>query len=121
MWRWTQASLFAINSELNYLEPLLLENNSESEVVYYETVDACLEAVINGEAEMAIVEEYAANASEKKISYARGRTLTAYRFTDGVVVSWRDGKCGMALYGERDLDLADALAVASQIVEANYG
>ena len=74
-----------------------------------------------GVAAKTLVEEYAANASEKKISYARGRTLTAYRFTDGVVVSWRDGTCGMALYGERDLDLAGALAVASQIVEANYG
>ena len=74
-----------------------------------------------GVAAKTLVEEYAANASEKKISYARGRTLTAYRFTDGVVVSWRDGNCGMALYGEQDLDLADALAVASQVVEANYG
>ena len=61
------------------------------------------------------------NASEKKTAYVRGLKLTAYGFKDGVAVSWNSRNTAMVLYGEREAAIADALAVAGQIVEANYG
>lgn len=63
----------------------------------------------------------AAVASETKTDVAGGVTLTAYRFKEGVIASWSDGNHTMALHGEPEADVMDALDVARQIVEANDG
>lgn len=71
--------------------------------------------------EKELVGDLAANASETNTASAYGKTLSAYSLKDGVAVSWTDGNCGMVLYGEPEAALADALAVAGQIVEENHG
>ena len=66
-----------------------------------------------------LVDEYTVNISETKTAVENDLTLTAYRFSDGVVAVWSDGSCAMTLYGEREAALTDVLAVAGQLVEAN--
>ena len=67
-----------------------------------------------------LADEIAANAPETKTATVGDVTLTAYSYKEGVVVAWNDGACGMVLNGEREAAIADALAVAGQIVEANH-
>ena len=68
-----------------------------------------------------LVGDIAANASETKTESLHGVSLSAYSFKDGVAVSWNDGNCTMVLYGEREATIAEALAVAGQVVEENHG
>lgn len=68
-----------------------------------------------------LVKDFATNAAETATADEHDVTLSAYRFSDGVVASWSDGTRAMALYGERETALRDLLAVAGQIVEANNG
>ena len=66
-----------------------------------------------------LIDDYAVNASEMETVVKNDMTLTAYRFSDGVVATWSDGSCAMTLYGEREAALTDVLALAGQLVEAN--
>jgi hypothetical protein len=66
-----------------------------------------------------LVDEYAVNVSETKTAVENDLTLTAYRFSDGVVAAWSNGSCAMTLYGDREAALTDVLALARQLVEAN--
>jgi hypothetical protein len=60
-------------------------------------------------------------ATESKTASVSGVTLAAYRFSDNVSVFWTEGNCAMTLFGDVEVALDDALAVAQQIVEENHG
>ncbi len=69
-----------------------------------------------------LVGNIAANASETEHDTSEsGVSLSAYRFSDGVMAAWSDGVRAMALYGESKAAVSDVLAVAGQIVEENNG
>ena len=65
------------------------------------------------------VADLIANPAETATADMGGLTVTAYRFSDGVVAVWRDGTHVMALHGDRGTALADLLAVAAQITVAH--
>ena len=62
------------------------------------------------------VADYAAETASAEVG---GLTLQGYGMKDGAVVSWSDGACAMTLTAEKGVALADAMAVAGEIVEAN--
>ena len=62
------------------------------------------------------VVDYAAETASAEVG---GLTLQGYGMKDGAVVSWSDGACAMTLTAEKGVALADAMAVAGEIVEAN--
>ena len=68
-----------------------------------------------------LVGDIAEYATEKETADVRGVTLHGYNGKDGAVVSWSDGSCAMSLTSEKGIALADALAAAGEIVEANHG
>ena len=62
--------VIAITRDLAYLEPLLLEENPDYEVKYYEDVKACLEALIDKEAGMVIQNSHRVSYLMQKPEYA---------------------------------------------------
>ena len=69
-----------------------------------------------------LVGDIAAGAAETKTDSLHGVSLGAYSIKDGVVVVWNDGNCTMVLDCEGEaMTIAEALAVARQIVEENHG
>lgn len=61
---------FALMRELSYLEPLFLDTNSESTLLYYDSSRECMDAVASGEADMAVLDEYVAFHLLQKPKYA---------------------------------------------------
>ncbi len=64
------AHTFALSSDMHHLEPLLLDTNSKSVVNYYNTSNECMDAVLNGKAEMAILDEHMTAYLLQKPKYA---------------------------------------------------
>ncbi len=62
--------VFAITNELKYLEELLVRDVPECQVLYFGSADECLEAVINGTADMAIQDSYVVTYLLQKPRYA---------------------------------------------------
>ncbi len=53
-----QDLVFALNSEMPYLEEMLHERSANYRVRYYDNSFACMDAVLNGEADITIQDEY---------------------------------------------------------------
>ncbi|MBR5578455.1 MAG: transporter substrate-binding domain-containing protein, partial [Lachnospiraceae bacterium] len=49
--------VFAVSSDVSYVKELLLATNEESEVLFFEDAKECMEAVLQGKAEMAILSD----------------------------------------------------------------
>lgn len=64
------AHTFALSSDMHHLEPLLLDTNNKSVVNYYNTSNECVDAVLNGKAEMAILDEHMTAYLLQKPKYA---------------------------------------------------
>ena len=62
--------VIATTRDLAYLEPLLLEENPDYEVKYFEDVKACLEALVNKEAGMVIQNNHRVSYLMQKPEYA---------------------------------------------------
>lgn len=62
--------VIAITKDLAYLEPMLLEENPEFEVKYFEDAKACFEALINKQAGMVIQNSHRASFLMQKPEYA---------------------------------------------------
>ena len=65
-----QMDTIALTQELAYVEPILLEQNPAYKMVYYKDVKACLEAVISGEASVAMLSTFQASYMMQKPEYA---------------------------------------------------
>ncbi len=61
---------FAITKEMGYLVPLLEAHSADFEVLYCESTSECLEAVIDGEADVAIQDSYMITYLLQKPKYA---------------------------------------------------
>lgn len=48
---------FVVSTDMHHVEELLLETNMDSKVLYYESARDCMDAVLKGEAEMAILND----------------------------------------------------------------
>lgn len=64
------AYTIAMTRDLAYLEPILLEENPEYKVTYYNNTKSCLEAVLNQEADLAIQNSYRVSYLMQKPEYA---------------------------------------------------
>lgn len=62
--------VIAISQDLAYLEPLLLEENPEYEIKYFEDVKTCLEALVNKEAGIVIQNSHRVSYLMQKPEYA---------------------------------------------------
>ncbi|MBR4027735.1 MAG: EAL domain-containing protein, partial [Lachnospiraceae bacterium] len=69
----TRASdlVMALTKDKTYLEPLFKKWSEDYVLKYYSSTDACLEAVTNGEADLAVVEKHLANYIIHKPKYNR--------------------------------------------------
>ena len=65
-----QDAVFAVTSEMGYLVPLLEATSEEYSVEYYDSTEACLEAVIDGKADVAIQDAYMITYLMQKPKYA---------------------------------------------------
>lgn len=65
-----QIDTIALTQDLAYLEPILLEQNAAYQAIYYEDATACLEAVLNGKASVALVSAFRASYLMQKPEYA---------------------------------------------------
>ena len=63
-------NVIALTMDLSYLEPLLLEENPEYKVHYYEDAKTCFEALINQEVSMVIQNSHRASYLMQKPEYA---------------------------------------------------
>lgn len=61
--------VFALMPEMSYLEPLLNRDVPEGEVRYYDTANECMDAVIEGKANITILDDYVANYFLHKPKY----------------------------------------------------
>ena len=65
-----QVDTIALTQDLAYVEPILLRQNAAYKVVYYQDANACLEAVKNGKASVALVSAFRASYLMQKPEYA---------------------------------------------------
>lgn len=78
--------------------------------------------IVSDDSVEVVRDEISASAAETETDiYGSNVSLTAYRFSDGVMVIWSDGVRTMVLRGEQEATVTDALAAARQILEANDG
>ena len=52
---------FVVSTDMHHVESLLLETNSESKIIYFESAKDCMEALLNKEADMAILSNQVAD------------------------------------------------------------
>ena len=52
---------FVVSTDMHHVENLLLETNAESRIIYFESAKDCMEAVLNKEADMAILSNQVAD------------------------------------------------------------
>ncbi len=69
--------VIAMTRDLAYLEPLLIEENPEFEVKYYEDAKSCFEALINKEAGLVIQNSHRASYLLQKPEYADKLTVVS--------------------------------------------
>ncbi len=69
--------VIATTQDLAYLEPLLLEENPEYEIKYYEDAKSCFEALINKEAGMVVQNNHRASYLMQKPEYADKLTVVS--------------------------------------------
>ena len=62
--------VFAVTQEMHYLEPLLKYYSNDFTIKYYNTTQTCLDAVVEGEADIAIQDAYLMNYILQKPIYA---------------------------------------------------
>ena len=62
--------IIALPPELSYVEPVLLEENPSYEIEYYKNAESCMDAVINKNATMAIINTFRASYLLQKPKYA---------------------------------------------------
>ena len=62
--------IIALPPELSYVEPVLLEENPSYEIDYYKNAESCMDAVINKNATMAIINTFRASYLLQKPKYA---------------------------------------------------
>ncbi len=67
--------VIATTQDLEYLEPLLLEENPEYEIKYFEDVKACLEALVNKEAGIVIQNSHRVSYLMQKPEYTDKLTI----------------------------------------------
>ena len=65
-----QVDTIALTQDLAYVEPILLEQNTAHKVAYYKDTNACLEAVLDGKASVALVSTFQASYMMQKPEYA---------------------------------------------------
>ena len=65
-----QVDTIALTQDIAYVEPILLGQNAAYKVVYYQDAAACLEAVRNGKASIALVSAFCARYLMQKPEYA---------------------------------------------------
>ena len=64
-----QVDTIALTQDLAYVEPILLEQNAAYKVVYYHDMKSCFEAVLNGNASVALVSTFQASYLMQKPEY----------------------------------------------------
>lgn len=68
---------FVVSTDMHHVEDLLLETNIDSKVLYYESAKDCMDAVLKGEAEMAILSDKVAEYWLQKPVYHNKLTRVA--------------------------------------------
>ena len=68
---------FVVSTDMHHVEDLLLETNMESKVLYYESAKDCMDAVLKGKAEMAILSDKVAEYWLQKPVYNNKLTRVA--------------------------------------------
>lgn len=61
---------FVISTDIHHIEDLLLETNAESRIIYFESANDCMEAVLNRRADMAILSDQVADYWLRKPIYS---------------------------------------------------